>query len=94
MAEYIDKSEIYRRYFNGGCGVVRMHVSDIDVIPAADVSPVVHGRWIPKDYMIPHSECSVCKSEVRTDDYGDASPYCPWCGAKMDDEDLDGPDIP
>lgn len=45
MAEYIAKSEIYRRYFNNGCGVVRLHVSDIDVIPASDVAPVVHGRW-------------------------------------------------
>lgn len=53
----------------------------IDSIPAADVAPVVHGRWMPF-----HSRtagdmqyCSVCKIgfDAKTD-------YCPRCGAKMD----------
>lgn len=48
-------------------------------LPAADVAPVVHGRWIkdiPMGYRCSRSECrclSVCKT-----------PYCPSCGAKMD----------
>ena len=37
MAEYINKKEIYGRFFNGGSGVVRIHVSDIDMLPSADV---------------------------------------------------------
>lgn len=84
MAEYIDKSEIYRRYFNGGCGVVRMHVSDIDVIPAEDVAPVVHGRW--------KNGCPICPvcgmdkfSGLDADIWSDWQPkHCPNCGAKMD----------
>ena len=93
MAEYIEKSEIYRRYFNNGCGVVRLHVSDIDVIPAAAVAPVVHGRWIkgvpvgfsgkPDGY-----RCSVCETVIL----GMPPLYCQRCGSKMDKEATDGLD--
>ena len=50
-------------------------------VPAADVVPVVHGKWMPF-----HSEaagdiqyCSACEIgfDAKTD-------YCPHCGAKMD----------
>lgn len=53
---------------------------DFYSIPAADVAPVVHGRWVPF-----HSEaagdiqyCSACEIgfDAKTD-------YCPHCGAKM-----------
>ena len=87
MAEYIAKSEIYRRYFNNGCGVVRLHVSDIDVIPAAAVTPVVHGWWIDTEFYGPHHmtivQCSACKNESEGS-LDDA--FCPMCGAKMDKE--------
>ena len=54
----------------------------ISRIPAADVQPVRHGRWIDvswcgEDYI----QCSGCH-------YGalehERTPYCPNCGAKMD----------
>ena len=44
--------------------------------PAADVAPVVHGRWI-KGPSNPY--CSECFVECR-----DETPFCPNCGAKMD----------
>ena len=58
-------------------------LSCIEKISAADVAPVVHGRWVPF-----HSEvagdiqyCSACEIgfDAKTD-------YCPNCGAKMDGE--------
>lgn len=59
-------------------------------VPAADVAPVVHGRWIPCD---PDSDvrfyCSECETEISTSwDYDcDAMwSFCPNCGAKMDKE--------
>ena len=51
-------------------------------MPAADVAPVVHGRWI-YDKKAQRPYCSVCKGYF----YGATnSPmsYCPNCGAKMD----------
>lgn len=62
---------------------------DFYSIPAADVAPVVHGRWVPF-----HSEaagdiqyCSACEIgfDAKTD-------YCPHCGAKMDGGDNDAAD--
>ena len=49
-------------------------------IPAADVAPVRHGRWIDAreycgDYM-----CSNCEALYGTNKFN----YCPNCGAKMD----------
>ena len=55
-------------------------------IPAADVAPVVHGRWIGSHGLF-QGKCSVCgymtfdKSADWARDYW---PYCPNCGAKMD----------
>lgn len=54
---------------------------DFYSIPAADVAPVVHGRWI-YDKKAQRPYCSVCKGYF----YGATnSPmsYCPNCGAKM-----------
>lgn len=57
----------------------------VDAIPAADVSPVLHGDW--KGYF-PH--CSVCGEEALSRDNGTLhgayflTDYCPNCGAKMD----------
>lgn len=54
----------------------------ISVLPAVDVAPVVHGRWIyHDDDMMPWVNCSVCG--VCTDSMN-KTPYCPNCGAKME----------
>lgn len=60
----------------------------IKAIPAADVAPVRHGRWV--DYMVRDWRCSECGQKiikVRNVDgycYNDKPNYCPNCGAKMD----------
>lgn len=48
----------------------------IEALPAADVAPVVHGKWI-KGPSNPY--CSECFVECR-----DETPFCPNCGAMMD----------
>ncbi len=53
-------------------------------VPAADVAPVVHGRWIEDhDYL----KCPECGVMVKWDftffDIGNWN-YCPNCGAMMD----------
>lgn len=49
-------------------------------IPAADVAPVRHGRWVDIDYEF--AQCSLCKYPVYA--AWNATNYCPNCGAKMD----------
>lgn len=56
----------------------------IDDFPAADVAPVVHGRWEPGNPI-----CPVCGGnkfkDLDADIWCDWQPdYCPNCGAKMD----------
>ena len=52
----------------------------IDNAPAADVSPVRHGRWVDTDSEF--AQCSLCKYPVYA--AWNATKYCPNCGAKMD----------
>lgn len=55
---------------------------DFYSIPAADVAPVVHGRWVD-------GKCSNCGVDIPTDDAHDAifeneCRFCYYCGDKMD----------
>ena len=55
----------------------------LDSIPAADVTPVVHGRWIEDHDYLKCPECSVMvKRDFTFFDIGDWN-YCPNCGAYM-----------
>lgn len=60
--------------------------SALDKIPAADVRPVVRGKWIPIECIvgsihINYTGCSVYKHTVR-----DKTRFCPNCGAEMKEE--------
>ena len=64
----------------------KVFASSIINAPAADVAPVVHGRWIDKgDYAV----CTECGGRSGTQ-YDGVEPiplmtqFCPNCGAKMD----------
>jgi len=81
MPRYIEENEIYK-LFNAR-GVAQLHVGDIDVLPRADVEPVVHARWIVPDDNYPDT-CSNCLFEFVWDgDDGYHPKRCPNCGAKM-----------
>lgn len=60
-------------------------------ISAADVAPVVHGRWIHDGRRIERGidwcHCSECG---KSDNFCARTNYCPVCGAKMDGERKDG----
>lgn len=60
--------------------------------PAVDAAPVVHGQWVEKRWItecdwcvINHRAlvCTACSIEIAD---GEKTPYCPYCGAKMDEE--------
>lgn len=57
---------------------------EIRRLPAADVAPVRHGRWIaikvPNEW--DKGQCSECRSIFNSSVYG--TNYCPKCGTKMD----------
>ena len=63
-------------------------LDEIDCFSAADVAPVVHGRW----YMLDDCAnaglyCSACGRRVHREEFAYKklkSKYCPHCGAKMD----------
>lgn len=59
-------------------------------LPAADVTPVIHGKWINPHWQssIHCMNCNQCKYEAQHSVYHGVEKYyhyCPNCGAKMDD---------
>ena len=55
-------------------------------VPAADVAPVKHGRWVSVPYKLARV-CSVCNRDEPykfADIDADVYDYCPNCGARMD----------
>lgn len=62
----------------------------IERIPAADVAPVIHGRWLRPHWKNNNycCDCSECGGEAMHRDYqwnkNGIYPICPNCGAKMD----------
>lgn len=65
------------------------HDPKVDValydVPAADVRPVVRGRWIEKPYLLGTTNvCSVCGENYGMP-HGKYN-FCPNCGADMREE--------
>ena len=101
MDDYISREaaiKIAQRYGLANGSVLGRHSGladciaiEIEGLPAADVEPVRHGRWMQcdedwdMDYTV---QCSFChekwyfsdKIDLRELNYN----YCPNCGAKMD----------
>ena len=71
--EYIEREalieELKRRDF---LPVIVKHA--IEAVPAADVAPVRHGRWLED------GTCSKCRCDIPVME----DKYCPNCGAMMD----------
>lgn len=104
MAEYIEREALKRvlRVWITECMIngdneiadgFRDCIDLIDDSPAADVAPVVHGRWIWHERYFEY-ECSACKCRFDFNNtYGifdhtfENGDYCPNCGARMDGED-------
>lgn len=83
MKEYIER----KRAIVDACNALELYPSEyakledaLNKIPAADVAPVVHGRWIhyPDCGVTKCSHCGWSIEECWE------SKRCPECGAKMD----------
>lgn len=86
MAEYIDRAKIGLNDFeiimcDGDYKeALKMLLQKIEDIPAADVQPVKHGRWVldnPEQVLMHCSNCNWLNLSWKWK-------YCPNCGAKMD----------
>lgn len=96
MAEYIERgdvwSEIMQLPHNGDIISSEDVEEVIKNIPAADVSPVVHGRWIKTEQengcaMWTDFECSVCGSVFDGNErLFEKWKGCPMCFTRMDGE--------
>lgn len=73
-------------------------VCEIDWQPTIDAVPAVHGHWIETVYqsvMLLECKCSICGVKdfgMNLPKYYFERKYCPYCGAKMDEEVSDGTD--
>lgn len=82
MAEYIDREAALMKLMQDGCSA--KNLQSISDMPAADVAPVRHGRWVYKgDSQV--WECSRCGKGINNNPYG-IDLYCYHCGAQMDEK--------
>lgn len=101
MAEYIEREALLSELAKGtiissdlyGMGImsgVDFATKKITAQPAADVAPVVHGRWEPHPHAYGYERCSVCNDCNICGEWADGKKwnYCPNCGAKMDKEEI------
>lgn len=98
MAEYIDREALVAKFDRMGLGehsFIEKVFSDgvrtiIAEMPAADVVPMVHGRWISDgDGYHWTYNCSICAWEDGYP-FNERHNYCPNCGAKMNLEEEHG----
>lgn len=98
MAEYIEKWSVVNRLidienefqqykpFHGFEHAMYRKICEAEIAigktQAADVAPIVHGRWDITEGIIENAVCSNCDRHFQS--YYEAYHYCPNCGAKMD----------
>lgn len=91
MNEYISRDDVLRKFIEGDGHdderftegynfAVQEYREEVKEIPAADVKPIKHGRWIPDKNPYGKYFCSECNNARITF----KEKYCSNCGARMD----------
>lgn len=103
MTEYIERAAVEKFIEDGlnnpdknkafGHDAIEI-MAEIHYMPAADVAPVRHGRWLTTDAYPHHLYCSVCyktyaKNAKWVNELDLPTNYCPNCGALMDEKEDD-----
>jgi hypothetical protein len=93
MAEHVEREKLLTDICDDMCGLKYTGVCEncrvvalIADAPAANVAPVVHGRWVSvagkRDRIC--SRCLHNEPYKNADDDAEVFEFCPHCGAKMD----------
>ena len=84
MTEYIERESAMQIAFTSPFFSNAL-MEEIKAIPAADVAPVVHARWVYHNF---DTICSECRKSAIFDEWEQQAEteFCPHCGAKMDGE--------
>ena len=78
MTEYIEREKVLSKAAPvEGCFSDMISAYDVVMLPAADVAPLRHGRWIEHEDGV--FTCSECGNAESNESY-----FCRYCGAKMD----------
>ena len=105
MAEYIEKATLLNRVIIPSiCSCVqgptakrlkKFCIDTVNNVSAADVAPVVHGKWLNFYNDFSCAECDRCGTTFEVTDsesneglwnaFKLSYNYCPNCGAKMDE---------
>lgn len=101
MAEYIEREALLDSICHETCRIAFCGATNCAFMakvcsaPAADVAPVVHGRWVSvagkRDRIC--SRCLRNEPYKNADDDAEVFEFCPYCGAKMDGGECDGTDV-
>lgn len=91
--DLISRSALYK-FFDRGSGVARLHVADIDTLPAVDAVPVVHGEiiWKNRKKLVKRYDAEPCCFDAEANPLYHATnkhitekvAYCPVCKKRMD----------
>lgn len=91
MAEYFEREAMYKALTAAAVndkfktlGTWAKAICVLHDLPAADVAPVVHGRWKDCGVLLECQNCGEIYSTLGGNE-GKAWDFCPNCGAKMDD---------
>lgn len=84
MADYIEREAVinwFAPWLGIGESWIEIHpvLDAVYALPAADVAPVVHGRWVGV-----HKGRGCCSNCHRLDGIDKLATYCRYCGATMD----------
>ena len=80
MAEYIEREALKAEFEEDGH--LSAYIEEmIDSIPAADVRPVVRGKWRLYSPLTDTYECDKCGYQVIDESF--RTNFCPNCGADM-----------
>lgn len=93
MKEYIERAALKRELApyeeNDFSQQINVILAIVDAQPAADVAPVVHGKWV-FDHMTSdtafYAHCKTCGKKLHFRSIKEHDKFCKECGAMMDKE--------